>query len=120
MPDIDILRFEIVVLRFVIDELIFIIDELIVAIDVLRFTIEVLIVVIDDVFSITDAFMFVINDIFDDIVEKLLKVVIVEPRVVTDVLSDKTGCIKYLFNKYIELWLRSTLAAIMYIIILIF
>jgi hypothetical protein len=44
--------------------------------------------------------------------------VTVESRLVTDVLSDKTGRIKYLFNKYKDFALRSTLAAIMYIIIL--
>jgi len=65
---------------------------------------------IDDVFAKTDALSDVIADAFDNVVEKLLKLVTVElklltvePIFVTDVLSDKTGCMKYLFNKYIEL-----------------
>jgi len=64
----------------------------------------------DDVFAKTDALSDVIADAFDNVVEKLLKLVTVElklvtvePMFVTDVLSDKTGCIKYLFNKYKEL-----------------
>lgn len=49
---------------------------------------------------------------------ELLKVFIFESRFVTDVLSDNTGRMKYLFNKYNDFALRSTLAAIMYRIII--
>jgi hypothetical protein len=59
----------------------------------------------DDVFANTDTLI------------ELLKAFTFESMFVTDVLSDNTGRMKYLFNKYNDFALRSTLAAIMYMII---
>ena len=81
-------------------------DDVFVSVDAFRVvmddvfaSIDALIIVIDDVFASIDALMIVIN-------EELLKLVTVESIFVTDVLRDKTGCMKYLFNKYIESSLR--------------
>ena len=109
-------------------------DVLSVDIDVFKLLTDWLIYVIDDVFANTDAFNIVIDDIFasvdvfnvviDDVFAMIdalkfnVELFTFESRFDTDVLSDKTGRIKYLFNKYKDFALTSTLAAIMYIIIL--
>jgi hypothetical protein len=107
------LRFDTLVLRVDAVDLISVMDELMSAmdtlIDALRIDRDTSRIIIDDVFASVDA--------LKDNVE-LLKVFTVEPRFDTDVLSDKTGRIKYLFNKYKDFALRSTLAAIIYILIL--
>jgi hypothetical protein len=148
---IDVLRFIIDVLRFVIELLIIVIDDVFDKIDPLiivmddvfaktdalsdALTVELIVLIIlfidvfrsriDDVFAKTDALSDVIADAVDNVVEKLLKLVTVElklltiePIFVTDAFNDKTGSIKYLFNKYVESSSRSTTSPIMYIIIL--